>query len=279
MVTSSHVFCGNPSDFLSAVDIILAAMEMVNGVSIVAVGEPAGFAPSAKPWSEEIHSLPRERRWHAGFPRTFNPSPGSKRGAFRALMSALATLFMILFAIRFSIFGGGLFDFAMVLLFTLAIGVQVLYPWYRRRKEARSKDEHLVRPRATNVDDPLKDVLNRNLVRIDDNWSRRCQTLWGRITRPLRKDQAVVFVTGSENVALVLAKDGRATLEDYHMSKRTIELEGPEYDMLTMLENARDIRSVPGPIGIRVRGREVDRADIDYMLRDSVAKTLRTLFA
>ena len=197
----------------------------------------------------------------------------------RDILSSLFTIIVFTFVvIQVIVHGGdGVDTLVLALVAALAV-VPFLISRYRRRRDAEGSVDYPKYRHTGNEAEPLKSTLHRSLIRIESNWTERCEGLPGRLARLFRRrSQVIGFGTENEHVALVLSWDCRVTLCDGGLSKHDIDLDGPEEEMLVLLENARDVRSIPGSIRVRGRGRD-PRPEVDYMVRDTVAKLLRTLF-
>jgi len=176
------------------------------------------------------------------------------------------------------VFGGGIYDIALLAMIASLAIVPYLISRHRRSQDALLHGHALRRSSARNEREPLKGFLHRNLVRIESNWAKRCESLPGRLARLLRRrNQVIGFGTEREQVALLLSWDRRVSLTSGDLLRHDIDLDGLEEEMLTLLENARDIRSIPSSITVRVRGR-APPSHVDYAVRDSAAKMLRTIF-
>jgi hypothetical protein len=203
------------------------------------------------------------------------PSPQTRSG-WRVLGSLFTIIVLAFLLMRIAVFGGNVFD--MLLLAIMATIVPYLVFRHRRNQDKRLS-AHRLKPSVAKDDrDPLKGALNRNLVRIEGNWMRRCEGAHGRVARLFRRKRQVIgFGTEREQVALILNWDSSVSLTDGIDSRHDLDLDGPEEEMLILLENAKDTRITPSSIRVRMRERN-SRPDIDYVVRDAAAKMLRILF-
>lgn len=207
------------------------------------------------------------------------PRPSAHGRSRRYILSSLLTIITVTFLlIRVIVYGGDSVEIGVLTVIAALAVVPFLISRRRRHHDAqRSADCPKYRPTG-NETEPLKSTLHRSLIRIEGNWTERCEGMPGRLARLFRRGSQVIgFGTENELVTLILSWDCRVTLSDGGLSKHDIDLDGPGEEMLMMLENARDIRSIPGSIRVRMRGRD-PRPEVDYLARDTVAKLLRTLF-
>lgn len=197
----------------------------------------------------------------------------------RRTLSRLLTAFLLAsLLIRVVVYGGDSLDIVLVAIIATFAVVPYLISRHRRNQDRHLSAHRLKRSTTGNEREPLKGVFHRNLVRIEGNWIKRCEGMPGRLARLLRRrSQVIGFATENERVELTLSWDGRVTLSDGSLSRHDIDLRGPQEQMLVLLENAQDIRSIPDSIMVRVRGRDPP-LEADYAVRDGIAKTLRTLF-
>jgi len=223
---------------------------------------------------ESVRDWPAEAKPSNAMPR-FPMHGKSRRGVLTRLPFIVLSAFLL---IRLIVYGGDAIDIAFpAIIIALAI-IPFLLSRRRKHQDSQRSAGYPKHVTAGNGKEPMKVTLNRSLVRIEGNWIKRCQSTSGRLARLFRRgDQVIGFGTENERVTLTLSQDGRVTLTDGGFSKHDFDLDGPEEEMLVMLENARDIRSVPGSIRVRMRGRDV-RLEVDYVVRDTVAKMLRMLF-
>lgn len=204
------------------------------------------------------------------------PIQGRTRRSISA--SIFSIVILVLLLIRIIMFGGGIFDIALIAIMTSLAIVPYLISRHRRNQEALLSAHPLKHLSARHEREPLKGVLHDHLVRIEGNWIKKCESFSGRLARWLRRrDQAIGFSTEREQVTLVLSWDRRISLTSNDPSRHDIDMEGSEEGMLALLENARDIRSIPSSIRVRVRGRDPP-PQVDYAVRDGAAKMLRTIF-
>ena len=204
--------------------------------------------------------------------------PVQGRSRRSVLVRYFALGFFAYLLIKLVTSGGDVFDIAFLAMIAALVIMPFLVSRYRRRQDSlRSVDypRHMISPSQK---EPLKATLHRSLIRIEGNWTKRCEGVPGRLARLFRRgDQVIGFGTENERVTLTLSWDRRVTLSDSGLSKHDFDLDGPEEEMIMMLENARDIRSVPSSIRVRMRGRD-PRPEFDYVVRDTIAKLLRILF-
>ena len=223
---------------------------------------------------ESVRDWPAEAK-----PSNAKPRFQMHGGPRRSVLTRFA--FIVFFAfllIRLIVYGGGVFDLAFPAIIIVLAIMPFLLSRRRKRQDSQRSAYYPKHVTVRNGKEPLKATLHSSLVRIEGNWIKRCQSTSGRLARLFRRgNQVIGFGTENERVTLTLSQDGRVTLTDGGFSKHDFDLDGPEEEMLVMLENARDIRSVPGTIRVRMRGRDV-RPEVDYVVRDTVAKMLRMLF-
>ena len=92
------------------------------------------------------------------------------------------------------------------------------------------------------------------------------------------------FKTENEEVTITIPPDDHAFVGDDCESKHNLDFEGPEKDLLAMLEHGADIPSIPDSIRIRIGGRDLPQGIgfgmspmSEQVVRDTAAKRLRRL--
>jgi hypothetical protein len=94
-----------------------------------------------------------------------------------------------------------------------------------------------------------------------------------------RKSFVLGFKTENEDLTLTFTKDNIVLLGDDKSSTHNIDFEGPEEQILAMLSDGGNLRSIPDSIRVRLGGREFpeDMLGTGKMARDTAAKKLRSL--
>ncbi len=162
--------------------------------------------------------------------------------------------------------------------FALAIAMFVIVSRNRREDDARIESSPSTSS-SRGEDTPLKSFLHRNNVRMESNWWKKMNsTPPGRFARFMGKKGTIIgFSTENENVTLTMTMDGRVRVGNDSLARHDFDIYGPEDHMLIMLRNAKSIRSIPGSMRVKLRGREV-RPEIEAFVTDGITTTLRILF-
>lgn len=232
------------------------------------------YVPSCGQCGESVGDRSSEAKPMRAKPRF----PAKERSRRSVLISYFTLGFFALLLIRLIAYGGDVSDVAFLAIIAALAIMPFLTSRYRRHQDSRRSVDYPKHVASSNQKEPLKATLHRSLIRIESNWTKRCEGMPGRLARLFRRgNQVIGFGTENERVALILNWDRRVTLSDGNLSRHDFDLDGPEEEMIMMLENARDIRSIPGSIRVRMRGRDT-RPEVDYIVRDSTAKLLRILF-
>lgn len=138
---------------------------------------------------------------------------------------------------------------------------------------------------ANREGDLIKRKLSSILVRIEDNWREFAESPGGRIAFARRRTFVMGFKTENEEVTITIPPDGHAFLGDDYLSTHNLDFEGPEKDLLALLEYGRDIPSIPDSISVKLGGRDsppsigfgIMSPITRQVLRDTAAKKWRSL--
>jgi hypothetical protein len=137
------------------------------------------------------------------------------------------------------------------------------------------------KPRKVRPAVKIESILSRNLLRIEENVRKwREKGFLARFRGPTRRPQIIMFTSEVEKVVLIIDSEGHASVSKTPPSKPGIELSGPHESFLSMFEDERNLRGIPGSISIHIRGSELPMHDemTEILMREVVEKVLRSLF-
>jgi len=124
----------------------------------------------------------------------------------------------------------------------------------------------------------IVNILNRNLLRIEQNAVKNRKGLAGILGGAFLRSSTLVFRSELEEVTLSIDKDGHATVSKGRPSTPTISLLGPHDSFLRLFQDERKVRMIPDSIDIHLGDRMLPHDVSQRVIREVVERFLQKLF-
>ncbi len=139
--------------------------------------------------------------------------------------------------------------------------------------EAKDVTSHNKRPA-----EKIENILNRNLLRIEQNVVKKRKGLSGIFGGAFLRSSTLVFMSELEEVTLGVDRDGHVTVTRGIPTTPSISLVGPHDSFLKLFQDERNIPMIPGSINIHLGNQELPRNLSQRVIREGIERFLHKLF-